>query len=272
MFCAKAKKQIAAIQEVVRHNGRGIHKRIDENRELMELLQTKAPALLREYPWVEGWIHSQDDFLVEIEKVAGIHLHQTPRLYPFPRPWPGTAPYIPQPQDDTSPISDDSGKVAYTLAEIKDKRKQLHTINWACLQVGGLVASPRLYRAFARGFIGGGLVLISLLWLKHLPGYPNLPLAYLPLLGGISIFISIFCWIYFRSTYPSRWLDLIDMKLAEYDPVDKEAYRDLQLDTRKDGHFKDWRVHQWVMQERHALQIARGDFSPTRNDFLRKRI
>ena len=101
MFCAKAKKQLTAIQEVVRRNGRGIHKRIDENRELMELLQTKAPALLREYPWVEGWIHSQDDFLVEIEKVAGIHLH-SPRLYPFPRPWPGTAPYIPQPQDDTS--------------------------------------------------------------------------------------------------------------------------------------------------------------------------
>ncbi|WP_461280328.1 hypothetical protein [Acidithiobacillus sp.] len=48
-------------------NGRGIHKRIDENRELMELLQTTAPALLRECPWVEGWIHSQDHFLVAIE-------------------------------------------------------------------------------------------------------------------------------------------------------------------------------------------------------------
>ena len=271
MFCAKAKKQIAAIQEVVRRNGRGIHKRIDENRELMELLQTTAPALLREYPWVEGWIHSQDDFLVEIEKVAGIHLHP-PRLYSFPRPWPGTAPYIPQRQDDTNPVSDDGGKVAYTLATIKNKRRQLNTIHWACLQSGGLVASPRLHQAFARGFIGGGLVLISLLWLKHLPGYQNLPLAYLPLLGGISIFISIFCWIYFRFTYPSRWLDLIDMKLAEYDPVDKEAYRDLQRDTRKDGHFNEWRVRQWVMQGRHALQIARGDFSPTRNDFLRKRI
>ena len=44
MFCAKVKKQLTAIQEVVRRNGRGIHKRIDENRELMELLQTKASA------------------------------------------------------------------------------------------------------------------------------------------------------------------------------------------------------------------------------------
>ena len=268
MFCAKAKKQLATIQEVVRRNGRGIHKRIDENRELMELLQTTAPALLHECPWVEGWIHSQDDFLVEIEKVAGIHLHQPPQLYPFPRPWPGTAPYIPQSQDNASPVSDDGGKVAYTLAEIKDKRKQLHTINWACLQSGGRVVSPRLHQAFARGLIGGGLVLIPLLWVKHLPGYANLPLAYLPLLVGISIF----CWVYFRSTYPSRWLDLIDMRLAEYDPVNKEAYRELQLDTRKDGHFKEWRVREWVMQECHALQIARGDFSPTRDEFLRKRI
>ncbi len=268
MFCAKVKKQLTAIQQVVRRNGRGIHKRIDENRELMELLLTTAPALLREYPWVEGWIHSQDHFLVEIEKVAGIHLHQPPRLYPFPRPWPGTAPYIPQPQDDASPVSDDGGKVAYTQAEIKNKRRQLNTINWACLQSGGLVASPRLYQAFGWGFISGGLLLISLPWLKHFPSYPNLPLAYLPLLGGISIF----CWVYFRSTYPSRWFDLIDMKLAEYDPVNKEAYRDLQRDTGKDGHFKEWRVREWAMQERHALQIARGDFSPTRDDFLRKRI
>jgi len=253
----EGKKQLTAIQEVVRRNGRGIHKRIDENRELMELLQTKAPALLREYPWVEGWIHSQDDFLVEIEKVAGIHLH-SPRLYPFPRPWPGTAPYIPQQQNDTSPVSDDGGKVAYTLAEIKDKKKQLDTINWACFQSGGLVPSPRLHQAFARGLIGG-LVLIPLLWLKHLPGYPNLPLAYLPLIASISIF----CWVYWRSTYTSRWLDLIDMKLAEYGPVNKEAYRELQRDTRKNGHFNEWRVREWVMQERHALQIARGDFSPT---------
>ena len=268
MFCAKVKKQLTAIQEVVRRNGRGIHKRIDENRDLMELLQTKAPALLRECPWVEGWIHSQDDFLVEIEKVAGIHLHQPPRLYPFPRPWPGTAPYIPQPQDDTSLVSDDGGKIAYTLAEIKDKRKQLHTITWACLQSGGLVDSPRLYQAFAWGTRSGGLVLIPLLWLKHLPGYPNLPLPYLPLLGGIAIF----CWVCWRSTYPSRWFDLIDMKLTEYDPVNKEAYRNLQRDTGKDGHFEEWRVREWVMQERHALQIARGDLSPARDDFLRKQI
>lgn len=77
--------------------GGGVYKRIDENRELLELLQTEAPQLLASYPWIESWFDSNDDFFFEIER------HVDPRSTkarfrpcmsgsrPFPRPWPGSA-------------------------------------------------------------------------------------------------------------------------------------------------------------------------------------
>jgi len=42
-FGMKAKRQLAAIQEVVAQSAHGIHKRIDENRELLETLQKDFP-------------------------------------------------------------------------------------------------------------------------------------------------------------------------------------------------------------------------------------
>src|SRR5471032_2510621 len=48
LFGTKAKRQLAAIQEVVAQSAHGIHKRIDENRELLETLQKDFP---REKRW-----------------------------------------------------------------------------------------------------------------------------------------------------------------------------------------------------------------------------
>lgn len=48
----------------------GIYKRIDENRELMQLLQTKAPEFLAAHPWVKGWLESTDGFLSDLENAA----------------------------------------------------------------------------------------------------------------------------------------------------------------------------------------------------------
>lgn len=44
----------------------GIFKRIDENRELAQLLVRSAPQLLKEYPDVMAWLKSQDHFLSEL--------------------------------------------------------------------------------------------------------------------------------------------------------------------------------------------------------------
>jgi len=78
------------IQEVVSHVGRGVHKRIDENRELLELLQDSAPEILEKFPWVEGWIGANDEFFTELAKVVDVEnpVGRNSSL-PYPRPWPG---------------------------------------------------------------------------------------------------------------------------------------------------------------------------------------
>lgn len=79
------------IPEVLENIGGGLYKRIDENRELIELLQAKVPMLLNECPWIVGWIQSNDDFFMSLEP----HLMQlgafNPKFYKhagFPRLWP----------------------------------------------------------------------------------------------------------------------------------------------------------------------------------------
>jgi hypothetical protein len=90
MFDSKSQKQLAAIQEVASRVGRGVHKRIDENREMLELLQKSAPNVLEQFAWVEGWLRGHDDFFAELAKVVGVEntVGRNSSL-PYPRPWPG---------------------------------------------------------------------------------------------------------------------------------------------------------------------------------------
>jgi hypothetical protein len=44
----------------------GVTKRLDENRELFELLQNEAPEFLSKFPWIKGWLESQDRFLEQL--------------------------------------------------------------------------------------------------------------------------------------------------------------------------------------------------------------
>ena len=49
-------KKITEIQETISRTEGGLLKRIDENRELMELLDRDAPDLLAAKPWVSRWL------------------------------------------------------------------------------------------------------------------------------------------------------------------------------------------------------------------------
>lgn len=85
--------RLSAIDEVVRRTGRGVYKRIDENRELLELLQARCPEFLDEHHWVVGWLRSHDDFFTELAKAAQIaNPHENGAQdrggWTFPRPWP----------------------------------------------------------------------------------------------------------------------------------------------------------------------------------------
>lgn len=68
---------------------RGIWKRVDENRELLEFLQEHAPALLERFPFIEIWIGNQDIFLMNLLRLLELP-ENGPGLGPgFPRKWPG---------------------------------------------------------------------------------------------------------------------------------------------------------------------------------------
>lgn len=76
-----------AVRQVVATVSGGLDKRIDENRELLELLQHRASRFLELHPWVVGWLKSQDDFLLALDQA----LPERPKRRRGPRPWPSTA-------------------------------------------------------------------------------------------------------------------------------------------------------------------------------------
>jgi hypothetical protein len=88
MFRSKAKRQLTSIQEVINSHGRGIYKRIDENRELMELLVRDAgPGFLERNSQVASWLESQDAFLDALREAAGIPAKKLGgSLEGYPRP------------------------------------------------------------------------------------------------------------------------------------------------------------------------------------------
>lgn len=86
-------RKLETVKQILARRGGGIYKRIDENRELLELLQKEAPDLLEKQPWIVGWLESQDDFLCELESAVPLSDVQFRkqggvRCCSFPRPWP----------------------------------------------------------------------------------------------------------------------------------------------------------------------------------------
>lgn len=65
----------------------GLIKRIDENRELLQLLQAECPTFLTEHRWVEGWIGANDDFFTQLASILDV---SEPLSYRQPRAWPGS--------------------------------------------------------------------------------------------------------------------------------------------------------------------------------------
>lgn len=66
----------------------GLYQRIDENRELVELLKSECPSFVDRQPWVIGWLRSQDAFLLGLEFGVPDSLKRIFSDRDFPRPWP----------------------------------------------------------------------------------------------------------------------------------------------------------------------------------------
>lgn len=62
-------KQWQQFQTALQIEG-GIWKRLDEIRELTQLLQRDAPEFLTTHPWILGWFQSTDNFLTALAIAA----------------------------------------------------------------------------------------------------------------------------------------------------------------------------------------------------------
>ncbi len=84
----------------------------------------------------------------------------------------------------------------------------------------------------------------------------------------------VFAVVYYRSRAFRSWEEKLDQCLAEYDPLDKEAYRDLQANTRETGRFSAHCVIEWLDREHLALAGAnRASRRPeVAKRFLRKKL
>lgn len=83
-----------ALVTLLEQVGGGAHKRVDENRELLDLLQSKAAHLLDECPWIVGWLRANDEVFVALAAMA-TELRLEPRFAVrtgFPRAWPERCP------------------------------------------------------------------------------------------------------------------------------------------------------------------------------------
>lgn len=87
---SNANRKVMAIEELATKRGStgGLVKRIDENRELLELLQERVPQFVSSHPWLVGWIQANDNFFTQLEDI--LETHQALRMpKDYPRPWPG---------------------------------------------------------------------------------------------------------------------------------------------------------------------------------------
>lgn len=87
MFRSKSAKQLDAIIELSTTRGTtgGLLKRVDENRELLELLLTEAPEFVEKHRWLVGWIEANDSFFTQLQEILNLR-DEHGRQYP--RPWP----------------------------------------------------------------------------------------------------------------------------------------------------------------------------------------
>ena len=97
----------AAVSTALQSEG-GIFKRIDEIRELAEVLAKDAPEFMATHPWVSGWLTSTDSFLSAVASAVDAVMQdnypfpQRDGAQPFPRPrqeesWPEGIQFLHQP-------------------------------------------------------------------------------------------------------------------------------------------------------------------------------
>ena len=80
--------------------------------------------------------------------------------------------------------------------------------------------------------------------------------------GFGTLFVSspwlAFAAFYFFGRAPLTWSEILDAELARFDPLDIDAFRDLQANTASSGFIEREAFNRWLAFERRALELVEG--------------
>lgn len=150
------------------------------------------------------------------------------------------------------------GKQPEQAPDTSKRRRQLGRIRaYSGMFFQPTFFGPRMALALAAGIVVGGLAI----WGVG-TGWPSA-------LAACAAFAAVLR--YGRAA--KSWGARMDTCLAEYDPLDKDAYRRLQAATEAEG-LSPWALDEWLTREYDALDAADGiqPQSARRGRFLRKKV
>ncbi|EMR0499913.1 hypothetical protein ROS72_004661 [Citrobacter freundii] len=78
-------QKLSKLEKLISQNERGVYKRIDENRQLLELLIRETPDLFETHGWIRGWFKSLDEYLLALSHEANLSEYESSiRVRPYP--------------------------------------------------------------------------------------------------------------------------------------------------------------------------------------------
>lgn len=74
------------------------------------------------------------------------------------------------------------------------------------------------------------------------------------------------------SSKPWTYTAKLDCQLAQYEPINRDAYRQLQARTKEAGSLETKFVQEWLEVEHYAVELAAGWRKPDAKGFLAKKV
>lgn len=131
------------------------------------------------------------------------------------------------------------------------------------------MTGPRASFAFLTGGgIVAGLMTIFIGIEQFGQHIPSVIFNLVPLSASFVCFILIL-W---RSKRPKTWTEELDQQLLAYNPINKDAYRQLQQKTMEIGYLDTHQVCEWLSLERKAIDVASGWRQASPDGFLSKTV